>query len=117
MAAALDGILSAVPSFSRDERTTATANARRLMRERDLAALIFPHATGDWDNLQPWTRYMSCVGGSGTATALIFPLEGQPIAAVREPRRADWWRQAQDWVSDVARRRRRLVALFRRGPE
>src|SRR6185436_9763367 len=29
------------------------------------------------------------------------PLAGDPIAAVRESRRVDWWRASQDWVGDI----------------
>jgi Xaa-Pro aminopeptidase len=35
------------------------------------------------------------------ATALVFPYEQDPIVAVREARRVEWWCAAQDWVSDV----------------
>jgi Xaa-Pro aminopeptidase len=71
------------------------------MNERGLGALIIPHNTGDWDNYQPDTRYLTCIGGGGTASALMFPLTGKPIAAVRESRRVDWWRASQDWIDDV----------------
>jgi Xaa-Pro aminopeptidase len=71
------------------------------MAAEGLDCLIVPHHTGDWDNYQVDTRYLTLIGGGGTATALVFPLEGEPIAAVREARRIDWWRAAQDWVTDI----------------
>ena len=98
---AAERVLLAVPGFSRAERDRRWASVRALMRDRGLAALIVPHATGDWDNLQPDLRYLSCLGGGGMACALVFPLEGEPVAAVRESRRIDWWRASQDWVSDI----------------
>jgi Xaa-Pro aminopeptidase len=71
------------------------------MRERGLDAIIIPHNTGDWDNFQPDIRYLSCIGGGGVATALVFPLEGDPVVAVRESRRIDWWKASQEWIRDV----------------
>jgi Xaa-Pro aminopeptidase len=71
------------------------------MAERRLDCLLIPHNTGEWDNYQSDTRYLSCVGGGGAATALVFPIEGEPVVIVREARRVDWWRDQQDWVADV----------------
>lgn len=71
------------------------------MEERRLECLLIPHNTGEWDNYQSDTRYLSCIGGGGAATAFVFPLEGDPIVIVREPRRVGWWREQQNWVSDV----------------
>ena len=33
------------------------------MKERGLDCLIIPHNAGDWDNFQPDTRYLTCLGG------------------------------------------------------
>jgi Xaa-Pro aminopeptidase len=71
------------------------------MKERQLDGLVFAPNTGDWDNFQPDLRYMTCVGGNGMAAAAVFPLEGEPVVAVREARRVAWWRNAQEWVKDV----------------
>jgi Xaa-Pro aminopeptidase len=83
------------------ERDRRYALVRRLMKERQLDGLVFAPNTGDWDNFQPDLRYMTCVGGNGMAAAAVFPLEGQPVVAVREARRVAWWRNAQEWVKDV----------------
>jgi Xaa-Pro aminopeptidase len=95
-----DAVLAA-PRFSTAERDRRYAAVRAAMKERGFACLIVPHNTGDWDNCQPDLRYLSCVGGGGMAAGLVFPLEGEPIAAVREARRVDWWRAAQDWIEDI----------------
>jgi Xaa-Pro aminopeptidase len=97
----LDDALRSVPVFSLEERDRRYAMVRGKMREAGLAALIFPHATGDWDNLQPGARYLTCVGGAGMATSLIFPLEGHPIVAIRDARRTERARTSQNWVADV----------------
>jgi Xaa-Pro aminopeptidase len=96
-----DDALGAVPAFSLEERDRRYAVVRGKMRDAGLAALIFPHATGEWDNFQPGTRYLTCVGGAGMATSLIFPFEGQPIAAIRDARRVERARTGQNWVADV----------------
>jgi Xaa-Pro aminopeptidase len=96
-----DDALLPVPLFSLEERNRRFGLVRSKMREASLSALIFPHATGEWDNFQPGTRYLTCVGGAGMATALIFPLEGDPIVAVRDARRTERAKTSQNWVSDV----------------
>jgi Xaa-Pro aminopeptidase len=89
------------PGFSIAERDRRYAAVRALMRQRGLDCLLIPHNTGEWDNYQSDTRYLTCIGGGGAATALVFPVEGEPIAVVREARRVGWWKSQQDWVSDV----------------
>jgi Xaa-Pro dipeptidase len=87
--------------FTLAERDRRYQVVRALMRERGIDCIIVPHNTGDWDNFQPDIRYLTCVGGGGMATALVFPLEGDPVVAVRESRRIDWWKASQVWVDDV----------------
>jgi Xaa-Pro aminopeptidase len=96
-----DKVVLGRPAFSLAERDRRYMAVRGLMKEWGLDCLIVPHNTGDWDNYQADTRYLTCVGGGGMATALVFPIEGDPIAAVREPRRVDWWRASQNWISDI----------------
>ena len=110
-----DDALHPVPVFSLEERDRRYALVRKKMREAGLAALICPHATGEWDNFQPATRYLSCVGGAGMATSLIFPLEGSPIAAIRDARRIDRARSGQRWVDRRARATEQQLGGILRG--
>jgi len=87
--------------FSRDERERRYGAVRAAMRARRIDCLLIPHHTGEWDNYQADGRYLTCIGGGGAATAVVFPLEGEPIVAVREERRIGWWRGQQDWISDI----------------
>jgi Xaa-Pro aminopeptidase len=89
------------PVLSIEERDRRYARVRHLMNDRQLDGLVFAPATGDWDNFQPDLRYMTCVGGNGMAAAGVFPMQGQPVVAVREARRVAYWRDAQEWVKDI----------------
>jgi len=45
------------------------------------------------------SRYLSHVGGGGSSTACVFPLEGDVTVCALN--RGDFWARAQDWVADV----------------
>ena len=90
-----------LPRFSIAERDRRYAAVRSEMAVRGLDCLIVPHNTGDWDSYQPDVRYLTCIGGGGSAAAAVFPIEDEPIAFCREAPRAAFWKRAQDWVSDV----------------
>jgi Xaa-Pro aminopeptidase len=94
-------VIVPAPRFSRDERNRRYADVRTAMRARGIDCLLIPHHTGEWDNYQADSRYLTCIGGGGAATAVMFPLEGEPMIAVREERRIDWWHNQQDWISDI----------------
>ena len=90
-----------LPTFSLAERDRRYGAVRDEMAVRGLDCLVMPQNTGEWDACQPDARYLTGIGGGGTALAAVFPIEGDPIAIVREPRRTEFWKDAQDWVADV----------------
>lgn len=90
-----------LPRFSIAERDRRYKTVRAEMERLGLDCLIVPHNGGDWDSYQPDVRYLTSVGGGGSAAAAVFPLKGDPIAFCREGGRAAFWKRAQDWVSEV----------------
>lgn len=90
-----------LPRFSLSERDRRYGVVRQDMVRLGLDCLIVPHNGGDWDSYQPDVRYLTQVGGGGSAAAAVFPLQGDPIAFCRESNRIEFWKRAQGWVSDV----------------
>ena len=90
-----------LPRLSLAERDRRYALVRGAMAENGLDCILAPENTGEWDACQPDVRYLTTIGGGGTAAAAIFPARGDPVAIVREPRRVEFWQEAQGWVSDI----------------
>ena len=90
-----------LPRLSLAERDRRHAAVRAAMAKNGLDCIVAPENTGEWDACQPDVRYLTTIGGGGTAAAAIFPAKGEPTAIVREPRRIEFWQAAQDWVSDI----------------
>ena len=87
-----------LPRLSIQERDRRYRAVRASMAAHGIEGLLIPQNTGEWDACQADARYLTSIGGGGTALAVIFPLSGLPIAIVREPRRVEYWENAQDWV-------------------
>ena len=90
-----------LPRLSLTEKERRYSLVKHEMIKRGLECLIIPQNTGEWDACQADARYLSTIGGGGTALGIVFPVEGEPIAIVREPRRVEFWVAAQDWVKDI----------------
>ncbi len=90
-----------LPRLSLAERERRYAAVRAAMAENGLDCIVAPENTGEWDACQPDVRYLTTIGGGGTAAAAVFPAEGEPVAIVREPRRVEFWQASQDWVGDI----------------
>ena len=90
-----------LPSFSLAERDRRHEAVRHEMAARGIDCLIAPQSTGEWDACQPDARYLTSIGGGGTAVAAVLPIAGQPIAIIRDARRTEFWKRAQDWGTEV----------------
>ena len=91
----------ALPRLGLAERDRRHAAVRAAMTENGLDCIVAPENTGEWDACQPDVRYLTTIGGGGTAAAVVFPAQGEPTAIVREPRRVAFWQAAQGWVADI----------------
>jgi len=95
-----------LPKFSRDERTRRWDRVRKLMSQHQLEAIIgFPNQS-HWDQFQADIRYLTHIGGHQTEVAVVFPESGEVTAFVRGANEVEWWRIAQDWLTDIRPSRR-----------
>jgi Xaa-Pro dipeptidase len=94
-----------LPRFSLTERDRRYKVVRQRMADRGLDCLVIPHSNGDWDNYQSDVRYLTGIGGHCTGAAAVFPMDGDPIAILRDPQRVAWWKLAQNWVNEVRGKR------------
>ncbi len=90
-----------LPTFSLAERDRRYQAVRHEMAARGIDCLIAPQNTGEWDACQPDARYLTSIGGGATAVAAVLPIDGPPIAIIRDPRRTEFWERAQDWITEV----------------
>ena len=90
-----------LPRLSLNERDRRHSVVRAAMAKNGLDCILAPQNTGEWDACQPDVRYLTSIGGGGTAAAAVFPAKGEPTAIVREPRRVEFWLAAQGWVADI----------------
>ena len=88
-----------VPRLPLSERDRRHANVRAAMRKAGIDVLVLPANHCRWDQMMADSRYLTTIGGYGTETLTIMPIEGEVTAGVFN--RAAWWRRAQDWIADV----------------
>lgn len=79
------------------------------MRAKGLDCLVLTGMPLHWDFCVANARYLSPIGGNAEFNILIFPLEGEPTSYVFSPVFVEYWRSAQDWVSDVRSRKGSLA--------
>jgi Xaa-Pro aminopeptidase len=96
--------------FSDRERKRRWARVRELMARAHLDAIIgFPNQS-HWDQFQADIRYLTHIGGHQTEVAVVFPILEEPTAFVRGSNEIEWWRIAQDWITDIRPSRREWSA-------
>src|SRR5918996_975943 len=95
-----------LPRFTDAERDRRWSRMRELMRREQLDAVIgFPNQS-HWDQFQADVRYLTHIGGHQTEVAVVFPASGEVTAFVRGGNEVEWWRIAQDWLTDIRPSRR-----------
>jgi Xaa-Pro aminopeptidase len=88
-----------VPRLPLSERDRRHSNVHAAMRKAGIDVLVLPANHSRWDQMMADSRYLTTIGGYGTETLTIMPVEGGVTAGVFN--RAAWWGRAQDWISDV----------------
>ncbi len=101
---------SPVP-LSLAERDRRYALVAKRMAEAGIDGLILPASTARWEQTMADSRYLTAIGGFGTETLTLFSPRHGATAYVFN--RANYWRRAQDWVSDVRDGRNRWAENVR----
>jgi Xaa-Pro aminopeptidase len=95
-----------LPKFSHAERQRRWGRVRQRMGQEQLDVIIgFPNQS-HWDQFQADIRYLTHIGGHQTEVAVVFPGSGEVTAFVRGSNEVEWWKIAQDWVTDIRTSRR-----------
>jgi Xaa-Pro dipeptidase len=90
-----------LPRFSLEERDRRWKEIRETMRQQGLDCLLLCGYPCKWDYTLANARFVSHIGGNAAFNFVIFPLEGEPTCFVLMPTFVEYWKRAQDWVSDV----------------
>jgi Xaa-Pro dipeptidase len=93
-----------LPRLSIAERDRRWSAMRHEMRQRGIDCLVLWGWPAMWDFCTANARYLCPIGGNAENNTLIFPLEGEPTSFVFMPTFTDYWRRAQDWVTDIRSR-------------
>lgn len=99
MTTTTNGQVDLVPRLSLKERDRRYKLVRREMARQGIDLLLLPANHSRWEQMMADSRYITTIGGFGTETLTIVPLEGEVTVYVFN--RSDWWKGVQDWVSDV----------------
>jgi len=93
------------PTPSLAERDRRWAAVRKEMDARGLDCLILCGWPAMWDFNIANARYLCPIGGNAEFNVLVFPRAGEPTSFIYSPVFTDYWRGAQNWVSDVRPKR------------
>ncbi len=88
-----------IPKLSIAERDRRYTKVRQMMAREGIDVLLLSANHTRWEQMMADSRYLTSIGGFATEVFTVFPLDGEVTAFVFN--RADWWKEAQSWVSDV----------------
>lgn len=88
-----------IPTFSLAERDRRYALIRKAMAAQKIDVLVLPASVARWEQTMADSRYVTLIGGFGTESLAILPLEGEVTAYLFN--RAGFWKRHQHWVTDV----------------
>ncbi len=94
-----------LPRLSIAERDRRWSVTREQMHARGIDCLVLWGWPAMWDFTTANARYLCPIGGNAENNMLVFPLNGEPTSFVFMPTFVEYWKRAQDWVSDVRSRR------------
>jgi Xaa-Pro dipeptidase len=81
------------------ERNRRYKLIREKLAELGIDVLVLPANSARFEQNMADSRYVTGIGGYGTETLTVFPVDGEPTAFVFN--RAGWWISAQTWITDV----------------
>ena len=90
-----------LPRLSLAERDRRWAEIRAMMKERGLDCLLLCGFPCKWDYTLANARFVTHIGGNAAFNFVVFSLEGEPTCFILMPTFLEYWRRAQDWVSDI----------------
>lgn len=94
-----------LPRLSLQERDRRWLTIREEMRREGLDCLLLCGFPGQWDFTIANARFLSPIGGNAAFNFLVFPLEGEPTSFISMPTFLEYWKRAQDWVTDIRPRK------------
>ncbi len=94
-----------LPRLSLAERDRRWSLIRGEMAKRGIDALVLWGWPAMWDFCTANARYLCPIGGNAENNTFIFPAQAEPTSFVFMPTFVEYWKRAQDWVSDVRARR------------
>ena len=90
-----------VPRLSIAERDRRWTLVRSLMARDGIDVIVAPAATGAWDNMASFNRYLTTIGGNCAPVATVFPADGEVTVITAPVPPKEHWLGFQDWVTDI----------------
>ena len=94
-----------LPRLSLQERDRRWALIRERMREQSLDCLLLFGIPTMWDFTTANARFVTHIGGNAAYNITIFPMDNEPTVFIHMPTFTEYWKRAQDWVTDIRARK------------